>query len=93
MGCRITKTRGAGRLPAKHTTMIFKTEQGTIFNTDMPAKSNLLLVFNEKGERVFDHLKLTGNFTYVEEFGERKAMVEVSHSFGTDEINEEFLWQ
>lgn len=70
-----------------------KTAQGTIFDINKPAKSNLCMVLNEKGQQVMDSLKLTGNQTVVEEFRRKVSMIEVETSFGITEVNEEFLWQ
>ena len=69
------------------------TPNGNKFNTELPAKSNLLMVFTDNGTQVFDSLRLTGRFTIATEFLEPKAMIEVVHSFGTTEINEDFIWQ
>ena len=69
------------------------TPNGNKFNTELPAKSNLLMVFTDNGTQVFDRLQLTGRFTVATEFLEPKAMIEVVHSFGTTEINEDFIWQ
>lgn len=69
------------------------TPNGSKFDLSKPAKSNLLMIFNENGNQEFDELRLTGNQTIVEEFKEKKSMIEVEHSFGITEINEDFLWQ
>ena len=73
--------------------MIIKTPQGAKFDTSKPAKSNIIMVLDDNGEQVMDTLTLTGRFTIVEEFREKRAMIEVSHSFGIDEVNEDYLWQ
>lgn len=69
------------------------TATGARFDTEKPAKSNILMVFDDNGKRVFDTLRITGNTTNITEFGKPKTMVEVEHSFGKDEVNEDFLWQ
>ncbi len=73
--------------------MIITTPQGAKFDTSKPAKSNIITTLDANGRQVMDSLTLTGRFTIVEEFNEKKAMIEVSHSFGIDEVNEDFLWQ
>jgi hypothetical protein len=73
--------------------MKISTEKGRVFDTDRPAKSNLIMVFDDQMQQKFDELKLTGKTTTVTEFGEKISMIEVEHSFGVDEINEDFLWQ
>lgn len=72
--------------------MIITTPQGTKFDTSKPAKSSVIKVLDNNGRQVMDTLTLTGRFTIVEEFREKKAMIEVSHSFGIDEVNEDYLW-
>ena len=69
------------------------TPNGSKFNTELPAKSNLLMVFNDNGEQVFDRLRLTGRYTIETEFMKPVAMIEVEHSFGITEISEDFIWQ
>jgi len=73
--------------------MIITTAKGNRFDTDKPAKSNLLMVLTGKGNQVMDVLRLTGRQTVVTEFCEPVSMIEVSHSFGIDEVNEDYLWQ
>jgi len=69
------------------------TPSGNTFYVNAPAKSPVLKVLNDKGQPVMDALRLTGNYTEVEEFRKKKWMIEVEHSFGTDEINEDFIIQ
>jgi hypothetical protein len=69
------------------------TPNGNKFNTELPAKSNLLMVFTDNGEQVFDRLRVTGKYTVVTQFMKPVAMIEVEHSFGTDEICEDYLLQ
>jgi hypothetical protein len=73
--------------------MILITVKGTKFDTEKPAKSNVLMILNENGNQVIDVLKITGNKTTVKEFMEDVDMIEVETSFGLTEVNEEFLWQ
>lgn len=70
-----------------------KTAKGTNLDLSKPAKSNICMVLDGKGRQVMDELRLTGNQTIVEEFGEKVSMVEVETSFGVTEVNEDFLWQ
>lgn len=73
--------------------MIIKTPKGSTFDTDKPAKSNLVMVLNDKGRPEMDVLKITGNFTIVKQFMEDTAMIEVDGAFGITEVNEDYLWQ
>lgn len=73
--------------------MKITTPKGSVFNTDLPAKSNILMILDSKGNQVMDTLRITGKFTVVKEFMEDVAMIEVEHSFGKDEVNEDLLWQ
>ena len=67
------------------------TAKSATFDTEQPAKSNVCMVLTDKGKQVMDTLKITGNQTTVEMFGEKVSMVEVEHSFGKDEICEEYI--
>ena len=69
------------------------TPNGNKFNTELPAKSNLLMVFSDNGTQEFDRLRLTGRFTIETEFMKPVAMIEVEHSFGITEVSEDFIWQ
>lgn len=73
--------------------MIITTVKGSKFNTDLPARSSVIMVLNERGRSVMDTLKLTGNTEEVIEFMKPTTMVEVIHSFGTDFVNEDYVWQ
>jgi hypothetical protein len=73
--------------------MKITTPNGSHFNTEIPAKSNLLMVFDDNGNQEFDRLRLTGRFTIETEFMKPVAMIEVEHSFGITEISEDFIWQ
>lgn len=73
--------------------MIINTATGAKFNTELPAKSNLLMVLGNNGRMEHDTLKLTGKYTLVSLFRETITMIEVEHSFGTTELLEETLWQ
>lgn len=73
--------------------MILTTAKGSKFDTEKPAKSNICMILTGSGKQVLDTLRITGKQTIVEEFQEKISMVEVEHSFGIDEINEDFLWQ
>ena len=73
--------------------MIITTSKGAKFNTDIPARSNIITVLNGKGQKVMDTLRITGNTSTVIEFMQPVTMIEVEHSFGKDEVNEDFLWQ
>ena len=73
--------------------MILTTAKGSKFDTEKPAKNNICMILTGSGKQVFDTLRITGKQTIVEEFQEKISMVEVEHSFGIDEINEDFLWQ
>jgi hypothetical protein len=73
--------------------MILTTAKGSKFDTEKPAKSNICMILTGSGKQVLDTLRITGKQTIVEEFQEKISMVEVEHSFGVDEINEDFLWQ
>jgi hypothetical protein len=73
--------------------MILTTAKGSKFDTEKPAKSNICMILTGSGKQVMDTLRITGKQTIVEEFKEKISMVEVEHSFGIDEINEDFLWQ
>ena len=63
------------------------------FDTGKPARSNICMVLDDKGRQILDTLELTGKQTVVEIFGEKVSMIEVKHSYGTDEVCEDFLWQ
>jgi len=73
---------------------ILQTVKGAKFDISKPAKSNVCMVLDGKGRQVMDVLRITGNQTVINE-GNQDAfsMVEVEHSFGIDEVNEDFLWQ
>jgi hypothetical protein len=73
--------------------MILKTAKGSRFDTSKPAKSNVIMVLNEDGNSIMDSLRITGRYTVVTEFMESVTMIEVEHSFGIDEVNEDFIWQ
>ena len=73
--------------------MIIKTPKGSIFDTSKQAKSNLVMVLNDKGQPEMDVLTITGNVTIVMEFMEETAMIEVDGAFGTTEVNEDYIWQ
>jgi hypothetical protein len=73
--------------------MIITTAKNAKFDTSKPARSNIIMILDENGNQVMDTLRLTGNMTTVKEFGETVSMLEVEHSFGIDEINEDFIWQ
>ncbi len=73
--------------------MILKTVKGSMFDTSKPAKSNVIMVLNEDGNPIMDSLRITGRYTVVTEFMESVTMIEVEHSFGIDEVNEDFIWQ
>lgn len=73
--------------------MILTTAKGSRFDTGKPAKSNIIMVLTDTGKPVMDKLRITGNQTITEEFGEIISMIEVEHSFGIDEIHEDFIWQ
>lgn len=73
--------------------MIITTAKGARFNTDQPAKSNIVMVLNDKGRQVMDTLRLTGRTETVKEFMEDVSMIEVEGSFGLTQVNEDFLWQ
>lgn len=74
--------------------MIITTPRKSTFDTEKPARSNIVMVLNKFGNQVMDTLKLTGNFSTVEMMdGEQLAMIEVEHSFGISEVSEDYLWQ
>lgn len=73
--------------------MNITTQLGAKFDTKKPAYSSIVKVLDDRGRSVMDKLKITGNMTTVSEFGRNVSMIEVEHSFGTDEVHEEFLWQ
>ena len=73
--------------------MKFTTPSGSRFDTEVTAKSNLLMTFDANGNQVFDHLRLTGRYTMTTQFMQPVAMIEVEHSFGLTEVCEEFIWQ
>ena len=73
--------------------MIITTAKNAKFDTSKPAKSNLIMILDDNGKQVMDTLRITGNMTTVMEFMEPVSMIEVEHSFGKDEVNEDFLWQ
>lgn len=73
--------------------MIITTAKNAKFDTSKPAKSNIIMVLDDNGNQVMDTLRITGNMTTVMEFMEPVSMIEVEHSFGKDEVNEDFLWQ
>jgi hypothetical protein len=73
--------------------MIITTAQGARFDTQKYAKSPVIKVLDGKGGSVMDVLRITGNMTTVNMQGQPVSMVEVEHSFGTDEVNENFLTQ
>lgn len=74
--------------------MIITTAMGAKFDTEKPARSPVIKVLNDRGFSILDTLRITGNTTLIEQpFADNFSMVEVEHSFGTDEVSEEFLWQ
>lgn len=73
--------------------MIITTAKGMKFDTEIPAKSNVIMVLNNSGNQCMDKLKLTGKQTVVKIDREDTSMIEVEHSFGIDEVCEDFLWQ
>jgi hypothetical protein len=75
------------------TTMTITTANNAKFDTTKPAKSNIFMVFDSSGQKVMDSLRITGKTTTVTEFMRPVTMIEVEHSFGIDEVNEEFIWQ
>lgn len=71
-----------------------QTIKGTRFDISKPAKSNVCMVLDDRGRQVMDVLRITGNQTVINEGNpDAFSMVEVEHSFGTDEIHEDSLWQ
>jgi hypothetical protein len=73
--------------------MTIKTPKGAIFDSEKSAKSNLFMVLDGNGKQVMDTLRITGKFTTTTLFMESTAMIEVEHTYGIDEVNEDFLWQ
>ncbi len=73
--------------------MIITTARGANFDTDKPATSPIIMVLDEKGRQRKDILRITGRSTEVMEFMEPMTMVEVEHSFGIDEVSEDYLYQ
>jgi len=73
--------------------MIITTAQNAKFDTLKPARSNIIMVLDQNGNKKMDDLRITGKTTTITEFGESKSMIEVEHSFGVDELNEDFIWQ
>ena len=73
--------------------MTIKTPKGAIFDTEKSAKSNLFMVLDGNGKQVMDTLRITGKFTTATLFMESTARIEVEHTYGIDEVNEDFLWQ
>gem|GEM_PF-2308399 len=69
------------------------TAKGTRFDVSKPAKSNICMVLDEKGNQVIDILKITGNMETVTELMQDVSMVEVETSFGITQVNENYLWQ
>lgn len=51
------------------------------------------MVLDGNGKQVMDTLRITGKFTTTTLFMESTAMIEVEHTYGIDEVNEDFLWQ
>jgi hypothetical protein len=73
--------------------MIIKTAKGGTFNTEIPARSSVIKVLDNKGRSVMDTLKLTGRTEKEMLFMEETTMLEVEHSFGKEFVSEDFIWQ
>ncbi len=73
--------------------MTITTPKNSKFDTNKPAKSSVITVLNGNGYPIPDELRLTGKYTVIEGMEENFAMIEVEHSFGVDEVSEDFLWQ
>lgn len=72
---------------------VLVTAKGARFDLSKPAKSKIIMVLNDKGQRVMDVLRLTGKFTEEMEDMEPVTMIEVEYSFGVAEVNEDIIWQ
>ena len=74
-------------------TMTLITVKNAKFDTSKPAKSNIFMVLDDNGNQVMDTLRITGRTTQVIEFMQPMTMIEVEHTFGIDEVCEDFIWQ
>lgn len=70
------------------------TASGTKWNTELPARSNLITHLNDKGQQVVSSLIILSIAGTHEEFQETKTDLLVKDQFGdTHEICEDFICQ
>lgn len=70
------------------------TTTGTKWNTEIPARSNLITHLNDKGQQVVSSLTILSIAGTHEEFQETKTDLLVKDQFGeTYEICEDYIWQ
>jgi len=70
------------------------TTTGTKWNTELPARSNLITHLNDKGQQVVSSLTILSIAGTHEEFRQIKTDLIVKDQFGeTYEICEDFIWQ
>lgn len=73
---------------------ILTTTTGSKWNTEIPARSNLVMHLNDKGQQVMSTLTIISIAGTHEEFREVKTDLNVKDQFGeTYEICEDFIWQ
>jgi hypothetical protein len=73
---------------------ILTTTTGTKWNTDIPARSNLINHISDDGQIVMSKLIIKGISGTHTEFGELKTDLIVVDQFGdTHEICEDYIWQ
>jgi len=70
------------------------TTTGTKWNTELPARSNLITHLNDKGQQVVSSLTILSIAGTHEEFRQIKTDLIVKDQFGeTYEICEDYIWQ
>jgi hypothetical protein len=70
-----------------------RTSTGMKFDINKPARSNMFMILDDNGRQIMDTLKLTGRTQTETEFMQPVTLVEVAHSFGTDFVQEDLIWQ
>lgn len=73
---------------------ILTTTTGSKWNTEIPARSNLVMHLNDKGQQVMSTLTIVSIAGTHEEFRQIKTDLIVKDQFGeTYEICEDYIWQ
>lgn len=74
--------------------MMLLTTTGSRWDTEIPARSNLITHISDNGNKVMSQLIIQGISGTHTEFGELKTDLIVADQFGnTHEICEDFIWQ